>query len=269
MPDPFIKPRYDSGGFASLPQQISHQLTAPGNYDAVVLLLIDGFGWRFFDRFQKTSFFKTISRLGKVEKITAQFPSTTTAQLVTLHTGATVGEHGIFEWNYYEPMLDAVISPLLFSFAGTRERDTLKHAGMKPRRLFPTDTFYHALRKQGITSTIFQHREYTPSSFGDVIFSGAQACGYRTLPEALVNLGEALAGSSPGAYFVLYNDRIDAISHEYGPEAPQTRAEIDIMLMTMEALLLKGMKDQSQEDPFPVYCRSRAIRDRPIHHDLP
>ncbi len=237
----FVKPRYDSGGFASLPQRITDLLTAPQKYDAVVLFLIDGFGWRFFEKFQDAPFLKTVARLGQVEKLTAQFPSTTAAHITTLHTGMPVGEHGIFEWIYYEPALDAIIAPLLFSFAGTFQRDTLKSVGAKPRHLFPTTTLYQSLKKQGVTSSIFQHREYTPSSFGDVIFSGARSIGYKTLPEALINLADALAKSTPPSYFVLYNEKLDAISHEYGPDSPQTTAEIQVFLMTMENIFLKAL----------------------------
>ena len=250
MDTDFVKPRYDSGGFASLPQRVTSLLSCPQKYDAVVLFLMDGFGWRSFERFQQAPFLKTVAQLGQVEKLIAQFPSTTAAQITTLHTGMPVGEHGIFEWYYYEPTLDAVIAPLLFSFAGTSQRDTLKSVGAKPRHLFPTTTLYQPLKKQGVTSTIFQHREYTPSTFGDVIFSGAKSIGYKTLPEALVNLAEALRKStSPNArtwttspaYFVLYNEKIDTISHEYGPDSPQTSAEIQVFLMTMETIFQKAL----------------------------
>jgi len=47
----FIKPSYDSGGFAGIPARIREQC-ASGKYDAVVLFLIDGFGWRFFEKFR-------------------------------------------------------------------------------------------------------------------------------------------------------------------------------------------------------------------------
>jgi hypothetical protein len=50
-----------------------------------------------------------------------------------------------------------------------------------------------------------------------------------------------LEESKPPAYFVLYNDKIDAVGHEYGPNAPQTEAEIMIFLMTMEQIFLKAL----------------------------
>ncbi|MGD0612536.1 MAG: alkaline phosphatase family protein [Anaerolineales bacterium] len=236
----FIQPLYDRRGFAGIPERLRELLTA-GGYEVVVLVLMDGFGWRFFEKFQESPFLKRMTRQGQIEKLTAQFPSTTAAELTTIHTGLTVGEHAIFEWNYYEPSLEAVISPLLFSFAGAPERDTLKAVGAKPGRLFPKSTLYQALKKQGVTATIFQHREYTPSSYSNVVFAGATARGYRTLPEALVNLGEVLRESTPPAYLFLYNEKIDTLSHVYGPEAAQTEAEILVFLTTMEQVFLKAV----------------------------
>jgi predicted AlkP superfamily pyrophosphatase or phosphodiesterase len=240
METALIKPLYNSGGFASLPQHIL-QLFSANRYDAVVLFLIDAFGWRFFDKFQDAAFFKQITRMGTVEKRTSQFPSTTAAHITTIHTGMPVGEHGIFEWYYYEPVLDNVISPLLHSFSGTPLRDTLKPTGAKPSRLYPTTNLYRPLKKQAVTATIFQPREYTPSTFSDILFKGAKALGYRTLSEALVNLSNRLLDASPPAYFYLYYDRIDGIGHEYGPDSAEMTAEILVFLMTMEQIFLNAM----------------------------
>jgi predicted AlkP superfamily pyrophosphatase or phosphodiesterase len=242
MENGFIHPRYDEGGFASLPKRLNNLLTGSGKNEVVVLFLIDGFGWRFFEKFQQEPFLKSVTRVGQVERLTAQFPSTTAAHITTLHTGKTVGEHGIFEWIYYEPALDAIIAPLLFSFAGTFQRDTLKQVGVKPSQLYPNSTFYHSLKKLGVSATIFQHREYTPSSFSDVIFSGAKSIGYKTLPEALVNLTDALSQSTSASYYVLYNEKIDAICHEYGPDSVQTTAEIQTFLLIMESIFQKALK---------------------------
>jgi len=236
----FIQPRYDAGGFVNIPRHIFDMLTC-GQYEAVVLFLIDGFGWRFFEAFEDTPFLKWVDKEGSITKLTSQFPSTTAAHLTTLHTGLPVGEHGVFEWFYYEPALDAVIAPLLFSFSGTSERDTLKPTGVRPRQILPTSTLYQSLKKQAISSTIFQHREYTPSTYGNVILAGAATRGYKDLPEALVNLSVMLQASKPPAYFVLYYDRIDAVGHEYGPAAPQTEAEILAFLLVMEQVFLKAI----------------------------
>jgi hypothetical protein len=250
MPSKFVTPRYDRGGFAGLPQRVRELLTGPEKWERIVLFLIDGFGLRFLEKFQEAAFLKRMQRDGRIEALRAQFPSTTTAQITTIHTGLPVGEHGVFEWNYYEPSLQAIITPLLFSFAGTPERDTLKAAGVKPRRLFPFTTLYRELKKSGVSTTIYQHREYTPSTFSDVIFAGATAYGYRTLPEALVNLGEALTRQVSPAYFFLYYDRLDVISHIYGPESPQVGAEIESLLLALETIFMRQVAGRGKRTLF-------------------
>src|SRR5215510_5622254 len=141
MNETFIKPRYDSGGFASIPKRITNAF-ASGNYDAVVLFFIDAFGWRFFERYQDAPFIQRIAKYGQIEKLTSQFPSTTAAHVTTIHTGWNVGQSGVHEWYYYEPQLDAVIAPLLFSYAGSQYREDLKSTGIHPPLLYPRGVFY-------------------------------------------------------------------------------------------------------------------------------
>ena len=110
----FIKPRYDAGGFAGIPNRIRDAFTS-GKYDAVVLFLIDAFGWRFLERFQDAAFLQRMAKYGRIEKLTSQFPSTTAAHVTTIHTGLPVGQSGIYEWYYYEPLVDQIIAPLLYA----------------------------------------------------------------------------------------------------------------------------------------------------------
>jgi predicted AlkP superfamily pyrophosphatase or phosphodiesterase len=228
----FIKPRYDEGGFAGLPNRVKTAF-ASGQYDAVVLFLVDGLGWRFIERFQDAPFIKRITRDGKLEKLTSQFPSTTAAHVTTIHTGLPVGESGVFEWFYYEPLLDRIISPLLFSFAGDQERDTLK-SRVDARKLYPTKTFYNSLKNSGIDSHIFGIRDYTPSTYSNVVMNGATLNAFKTLSEALINLGLLLEKQAKPIYAHLYFDKIDGLCHQYGPNAPQTEAEIETFLLILE-----------------------------------
>jgi hypothetical protein len=229
----FVKPRYDSGGFAGIPNRIKKSFVS-GRYDAVVLFLVDGFGWQFFERFQDAPFLKRIARDGTVEKLTSQFPSTTAAHLTTIHTGLPVGVSGIYEWFIYEPALDEIIAPLLFSFSGARERETLRTAKIDPSMIFPRGTFYSELKQMGVAPYVFGIRDYTPSTFSKAVASGAKLLRFITLPEALVNLGLLLEKQDKPTYFHLYFDRIDTISHEYGPGAQQTEAEVQSFLLFME-----------------------------------
>jgi len=228
----FIKPRYDSGGFAGIPQRIRDRL-ASGQYDAVVFFLIDGFGWRFIERFQDAPFIKRLTRNGTLEKLTSQFPSTTAAHLTTIHTGVPVGESGIHEWYYYEPLVDRIIAPLLYSFAGDMERDTLK-GHIDAKKLYPKKTLYNQLRDEGVESHVFGLREYTPSTYSNAVMNGAKLHAFKTIPEALVNLGLMLEKQTKPIYAHFYFDKIDSLCHEYGPTSAQAEAEIETFLLIME-----------------------------------
>jgi hypothetical protein len=275
----FVKPRYDSGGFAGLPAAIQSFFGGgkpfaqfKGDYDNLILFFIDGFGWRHFEKFGSHPFLERFTREGAAVKLTSQFPSTTSGHTTCIHTGLNVGQSGIFEWNYYEPLLDAMIVPLLFSFSGTAERDQLKATGIDPHRLYPSGTLYQKLKKLGVTSTVFQHREYTPSTYSNIVFKGAAARGFKSLPEAVINLSLALNAAKGKNYFFLYYDRIDSVSHDYGPESIQVEAEVDMFLHVMEKqfisrpyakgrtlLLLTADHGQAEIDPRTTIYLNRAF----------
>ena len=233
MNEQFIKPHYDAGGFAGIPNRIRDAFSS-GKYDAVVLFLIDAFGWRFFERFQDTVFIQRMAKRGQIEKLTSQFPSTTAAHVTTIHTGLPVGQSGVYEWYYYEPLVDQIIAPLLFSYAGTKERDNLRSTKVEPSFLYPRGVFYPELKKMGVAPYVFGIREYTPSTYSSVVMAGAELRSFKTLSEALVNLGLLLQKQTRPTYVHLYFDKIDTLCHDYGPDAPQTEAEIETFLLMME-----------------------------------
>ncbi len=259
----FSRPCYDNYCFSNIPGTIQFLLTGngqstlpmdilgllPTRYDRVVLFFIDAFGWRFFERYvERFSFLKTVLNEGMVSKMTSQFPSTTAAHATCIHTGLPVGQSGVYEWNYYEPLLDEIISPLLFSYAGDKlARETIKGSTALPSSaFFPEQTLYQSLQAQGITSHILQFRAYTPSTFSDIVFRGAQVHPYMTLREAFAYLCELLTTPivAPSYYF-LYFDRIDAACHHYGPFSRQFEESVDNCLTQLEQLFYQNVRGKS------------------------
>lgn len=256
----FRRPLYNTYGFARLPSTIEHLLTgdaqaraaalppdcfgpAPPRCDTLVFFLIDGFGWKMFERFAPNlPFLRRFLEQGVVSKITSQFPSTTAAHMTTLHTGLPVGQSGAHEWYYYEPAVDAVIAPLLFSMLGDRERETLRSHGVRPADLYPSGTFYERLAARGIASSIFQHEDYARSTYSDHVFVGARISPYQTgagprdsVAGALTALAEELlVGHGPRYYFV-YVASLDAHGHRYGLEAPEFVAQVETTFTELEA----------------------------------
>ena len=259
----FVKPLYDSYCFSALPQTVEFMLTGEGEsalpgdafgnlptrYDKVILFFVDAFGWRFFQQYaEKYPFLKTILRHGAVSQMTSQFPSTTAAHVTCMHTGLDVGQSGVYEWNYYEPLVDEVITPLLFAYAGDKERDTLKRSGIPTEAFFPTQTFYQKLQTRGITSYVFQSASYTPSTFSDIVYKGATVIPFKRLSGALSNLAElVVADTAPITYYFLYFDKIDAICHTYGPNSRQFEEAVDAFLRMMEELFYKKLSGKVRQ----------------------
>ncbi|PDW02957.1 alkaline phosphatase family protein [Candidatus Viridilinea mediisalina] len=248
----FVRPLYEGYGFATLPATIERLLTGqgaaglpdaalgglPSHHETVVLVLIDAFGWRFFESYaNQHPFVQRLMQQGVVSRLTTMFPSTTAAHMTTLHTGLTPGASGVFEWFFYEPQCQRVIAPLLFSFAGDRQRETLAAAGVAPATILPTTTIYQRLAAQGIASTVYQHSSYAQSSFSTTVCAGAKLIPFRTLAEALVIMQLRLHKKRGPHYHVLYLDTADALAHSYSPEAPHVAAEFDTLLTTLERWL--------------------------------
>jgi predicted AlkP superfamily pyrophosphatase or phosphodiesterase len=64
--------------------------------------------------------------------------------------------------------------------------------------------------------------------------AGAEIYPFKSFSEALINTGLLLEEQTQPTYVHLYFDGIDSLSHEYGPMARQTEAEIETFLLTME-----------------------------------
>ena len=253
----FIKPLYDTYCFSALPQTVEFLLTGegvstlPGNcfgnlptkYDKVILIFVDAFGWRFFQQYAEIyPFLKTFLRHGVVSKMTSQFPSTTAAHVTCMHTGLNVGQSGVYEWNYYEPLVDEVITPLLFAYAGEKNRDSLKASGIPAESFFPTQTLYQKLQTRGIPTYVFQRESYTPSTFSDIVYKGATVLSFKRVSEALSNLVElVITATTPTTYYFLYFDKIDAICHTYGPQSHLFHETVDSFLRMMDELFYKKL----------------------------
>lgn len=227
----FKRPLYQGYAFSQFPQTVINLLTKEtkggmpklavadsyGSYDGVVLFLIDGFGWEFFEAFlSRCPFLKRVVKEGVVSKISSQFPSTTAAHVTSIHTGLNVGHTGIYEWFYYEPIVQKIITPLLFSYAGDKSLDRLKPQ-YDPKDIFPFKTFYQKLLSYNIASYVFQDEKIAHSSYSKALCQGATMLPFATFPSALDSLVDLCCGpkKTPFYCFVYFAD-IDSMGHRYG-----------------------------------------------------
>ena len=237
--------RADHGGhcFDAVPALV--QRTVAGSAAGrTVLVWIDAFGWRFAERHADHPWLRRVADTGTIEPWTSQFPSTTTAAYVTLHSTLPVAEHGMYEWFVYEPALDRMICPLMFSFAGDHDRGTLFTAGVSAAGLFPGVTpLIAGLAQCGVECHAFQSAAYTPGVATDLALHGATVHPFSNPQAGLAEVARVLARPGPLFAFV-YLDTVDAVGHVAGPDAPQFDAEIVTLLDGLERLCCESTDGQ-------------------------
>lgn len=267
----FIDPDdYGQRRLSNIPGTIISLLTGAGRTDIlpedvfspdcktigrVVLFLVDGLTVDLFKRYSASRKpVKDPDGRGSYVTMITQFPSTTACNVTTINTALDVASHGMFEWFYYEPMVDDVIVPLLYSHAREqKERDTLKRIDhVAPADIFPRHTIYQELKKHGVNSYAFQYIEYAKSSFSDVVFTGAEVMGYRTLSHGLASLADTFLKEEGKSYYYFYFDKIDSLSHHLGPASKYLEAELDTFFIALERLFLDRVKDKAKDTLFII-----------------
>ena len=239
-----VRPAYGGRSFADIPATVVRLLTggrgglAPeilGSLDRrwtrVVLVVADGFGWSVAERHADHPFLRWVAAEGRLSQLTSQFPSTTSAHMTTLHTGVPVGESGIYEWFQYEPALDRMIAPLLYSYAGDDRRETLQGSGLDPAALYPRETIYERLAAAGVASHAVQHAAIADTTFSRAMLRGAAVRPF-TADDGWV---AETAAAGPG-YTVAYVDDVDAVGHEHGPDSDAHAAAATGVLDGLAAL---------------------------------
>lgn len=251
----FIRPRYGEASFAEIPDFVEHLFTGEGasrlqpegwresnhRFKQVITLFIDAFGWRFLERFQDHPLIQRFVRQGSVTKLTSQFPSTTSAHVTTLYTGLPVGQHGVYEWFYYEPKIDAMIAPLLFSYAGDEKRDSLAEQGIEGSALLPQGLLGPRLAARGIRSYLLQPREFAHSTYTQQMGEGARTIPYLTVPEGLATMTQTLRRVKEPLWLVGYFGAFDAVCHVHGPRRLQSLADLEATLDVIERWLQRDI----------------------------
>ena len=243
--DGFRLPERERRCFDQLPATVEHALTGDAadgtplsepflgeRADRVVLVYLDAFGWSFFEQLPEHALVRRAQADGLVTQLTSQFPSTTTAHVATIHSGLPLAEHGLYEWHQLEPSLNRLITPLLFSFAGDKRRDSLTGV-LDPADLYPASGLYERLAAAGIESSTVHPEEIDGSTASSVLLENVRGLAYTSVGHAYELAAQAVAAADR-AYAVVYLPHVDSLMHELGPDDPAALATFDAMLSMLE-----------------------------------
>ena len=206
-------------------------------YDHVVLVYLDAFGWLFAERHGDHPLLRGADA---VERLTSQFPSTTTAHTPTIHSGLSVAEHGLYEWHVYEPSLDRLITPLPFYFAGDDVRDSLLDVGLPPESVFPAASLYERLASRGVASHVAHPVDIAATAASSCLLRGAVVHPFTAPAEGMAALGAAL-GAEERAYGFAYLPDVDSLMHTVGPNGDGVAELFDATLGAIDAAAHGGV----------------------------
>ena len=235
----WCRPEQGSRCFDQLPATVERLLTGASDgpaldepllrerFEGVAFVYFDAFGWSLLERHAEHSLFARARSEGLVLQLTSQFPSTTTAQVTTIHTGLPVAEHGLYEWHVLEPRINRLITPLLFSFAGDGQRGTLLGT-LDPDELFPTESVYTRLGEAGRRSAVVLPAGIAAAAPNVALLRGTEVVPFSTPETGFAAAADALRRGAAHAH--VYVDEVDSLMHAVGPDDPLVDAAVRIVL---------------------------------------
>lgn len=241
-----IFPYYDGLSLVNIPASISHLLDIPqfgnralkedlleklgGPYEHVIFLLADGVRLDFFSRFLENGPWKDLDDQSLLAPITSITPSTTSAALTTLWTGAHPAEHGILGYEVWLKEFGTIANMILHS-AFTFQGDVggLRRAGFDPLTFLPVKTFGPHLKKNGVETFALQNASIANSGLSKMLFPEVEVLPYRSNTDLFVSL-ETLAEKQSGkpTYMYVYWETIDTLSHRFGPHDVRNEREFEL-----------------------------------------
>jgi predicted AlkP superfamily pyrophosphatase or phosphodiesterase len=178
----------------------------------LILVSIDGFRWDYLEKYQPPTLLSLAREGVRAERLNPSFPSKTFPNHYTLVTGLRPGRHGIVANWFRDPALGGE-----FTMAS---RETAWWSGGEP--------VWITAEKQGVRTACL----FWPGSEAEL--QGRRPSLYQPFDkkmsanERVDRLLEWLArpaGSRP-RFLTLYFDHVDDAGHNYGPDAPETRAAV-------------------------------------------
>ncbi|HCO73279.1 MAG TPA: phosphodiesterase [Clostridium sp.] len=207
----------------------------------IVFFLTDAFGWCFYDKYKEHSkFLCKLEKSGVVSKLTSQFPSTTTAHVTTALSGESVYEHGLYEWFYYEPKADDIVTSFLFKEARNKYNETLTRKNIKPSDFIPQKSFFKELLNHGIKSTVYQPSHINNGTYTRFTCRDANLKGYNTNEDLFKSLSKDLLKNDDKEYFYVYLHDIDAIAHAKGNQSEEFKIVMGNLFKNLDRFYEEG-----------------------------
>lgn len=244
-----------------LDRSLPAETVPAGDYQNVVVLLIDGYGWDRFQAGERPALLDRLAAAGETTPITSVYPTETAAAITSLNTGRTPAEHGLLGWNLRLPSVDRTVQTLPFltrpaddarAAAAAEEDDTDPTAPRVPPKREPaaltsatddavdgTDLFdgrsvYERLGDAGVESHAIQPSRIVGGPYGEVATAGAQRHGVDSVAGFALSIRRQLAAATEPTYVYAYWPNVDSAAHDAGTRSDDYAAELAAVCAAVE-----------------------------------
>lgn len=172
--------------------------------ESAIVVMIDGLGARNLQAHAGHARFLA-ARMGRRDVAQTVFPSTTAAALMSLHSGAAPGAHGIVSYRALVPGRDIVSNQL------TGWEDD----GLDPATWPLRAPLFERASAAGRPTFVVSDLRFAGSGFTVATTRGAEFHAAATLEERLA-LAATLASRHPGSLTYVYTPQLDSVGHKLG-----------------------------------------------------
>jgi hypothetical protein len=241
LPDTAVLPDYDGLSITKIPDLVRAVLglpvdvgglveaVDPPRFDRVLLLILDGFGFRRMEQLWDDYPDLELRRLassGSLHRLTSVFPSTTVAALTTYSTGLSPLQHGMIGYRLYLRELSAITNMIQFSI-GDGNGDSAFRAGLDLDSLLPAPTVYERLRDEGVTTHTLLPQYITTSGLSRLLYRGSTGLHPAgNLSDMFTLARQILDRSKSKTLLTLYWPGLDSLGHARGPGSDAYVAEV-------------------------------------------
>lgn len=236
LPTGWVRPDYAGRGFANIPATVGALLGTPvgdlpplaaelwaplaEGVERVVLVLLDGTGWRRLARTDPDFLEAWRAAGGIAAPLTAICPSTTAAATTTLWTGAAPAAHGFLGYMQHLPQMGAICDMIFFR-AGLSERTgELRDWGLDAASLTPVPSVPEWLARGGVPTHALLGRGIVNSPLSQLHYRGVvERHGHYGASDFWLRLRELVeAGVGQRGYLGAYWPHVDTLGHYCGPD---------------------------------------------------
>jgi len=218
---------------------------APASATRVVLLVIDGLGFRAFERMAAKGALPVLRGLterGAFFPITSVFPSTTVTALTSLATGLPPIAHGMLGYRLYLREISSIADMIRLSPITEEGRSTSEDLDVD--RLFRLPTFCGRFAEEGIRSHVLLPRPIVGSGLSRVLYRGCTNIEPTSgLADMCVQARRILAEETQPTFLTLYWPGLDTVAHVRGPASEAYRAEA----AAIDGILGRELVDHAKE----------------------